>query len=1043
MGTILDLMVRVGADVSGFRENMNRAGESVESFVAAVDKSQAGLRAIGLAATGAGAAILGGLALATKAAAEAREEQVLLEAALKAAGESSKENIAALVDAAEALQGYTKFSDEAAKSTERFLLTTGRSVEEIKTLLPVIADFAVASGQDLGSAASQVTKAMNGQTVALRRYGIVLKDNIPPAERLTEIMRALKLASEGAAAAQAKTLGGALALLRNRVNDLLERIGEPFLAPLARIVKAMADGVGAVTRFAEANPALVRTLGFITAALGLLLFGGGGLVVMLSFLGKAIALMKATAAGAGILGAAIRALAVAASVNPLGLLLTILALLIVIIPAVIANFDALKKAFLVAATFIITLAKELVLGFLQLEKAILTLNFDLAKKSVDRMSNALDTARKASKNAAVEMDKAEESANNLAAEARRLGKEFENLKFATDIAIAQIDLFAAKSDEAAASTAKNQLSLPGLNKQQMTAAFEALETARRDTEVRRLKETSKHLAQLHELSVRVNGETAKETLDIAKRLSDAKRKLDDLEIQELHDKAKKVIAAEEDLAAQRLDTERTLIRDKTELQKTFIENASAIVQAQADFERAEADRRLEAFKLQEETRIGVLRRVIELAKNIEKTVFAAREALVNAQFKREETLQKARARERAQLVKEGFLTEAEAERKNAEERSALAIKRIQFEIEQEKKKLDSILRQRQLEKALILAEFQAKDAVLDAETEARKAQLTAEFQLMETDLEQKRALLRLETDAKIAELDLQFQAFKDEREREIEADAATAAPEITERRLAALRTAETRHNTTMRALQATRVNTETAINEQIRIARDNHNKGLAAIDEARNKQREAASIALRAALLEVETAMAGDRAGALERLADLEDRVSDEIEKQRAALREQGFIDSEIDAILKPSIDALQSIRSFQDKLEKDTTAQLGVLETAYKTLFTSLETAIQPLLDKMRELTDPTKIQAFVDALRPFLVPGAGAPTPAPVGAGGSVNQFNFSGVTMNLTADEASLLQRLIMKLMGPEGERLFNEKIRSQPQGAAARGAAAGGL
>lgn len=1005
MATILDLLVRVGADVSGFKQNMEQAGTSVESFVAAVDRAQSGLRTIGIVATGAGLAILGGLALATRAASEAQQEQVLLESALKAAGEASQENVKALVDQASALQNTTKFSDEQVKASQRLLLVTGRNTEEVRAAIPAIADFAVATGRDLGDATLVVAKALSGNVALLRRYGIAIQEGIPPSERMAKVLEALRAASEGAAEAQARTLGGALALLRNRVNDLLERIGEPFLAPLARIVKGLADAIGAVTTFAEANPVLVRSLGFIAAALGLVLFGGGGIIFFLSTLVKALAILKAVAAGAGVLAGALRVLGLAVGVSPFGVLLAALSLLIVVIPLVIANFDALKTKAVQVLTFISVAARELALGFIQLHKAVLTLNFNEAARSVNRMANAFGTAADEANKVANAQKTVASSTDGMGNAIRKAIRDFEIIEEETKTAIAGFNLFAAKLDSFAADTAAKKLSVPGLNKEQVTAELEALRKVEQKNARQRLEDTIRALGVERDAAVKAFGEKSEKVLTIETKLSEARKQLSQIVLQDVAEFAQRIVDIEEAAAKQR-----------------------------QDIERQTTQRNLDLFRLQEETRIGVLRRVVALQASLEKTIFDARAVLLEIGFRREESQLTANAARRAQLVRDGFLEESEAAKQNAAERAELDQTRLESELKQAQKRFEMGVAQRQRERALLVAEFAAKDSVLTAETNARASQLRAEQALRDADLQSTIAKYKLETEALLNQLDIQFDARKNAQQEAITAEAGVAG--TPEQKQAALDEA-TRKHTENRAEQFRRLNETVTRLEQQRVdLANNANAAIVANAQSANEQRKANQFDLNAALLQKDEEDLAARAQLSDFFSQQVVKQEELIARRRAELETAGVPEHEIRRILRPQEDFLSGLERTSRTLTGEVTSQANALETAYNTVFGNITAGVNALKTKIGELIDPTKLQAFLQAFAPFLTQGVVAPTPiVQAGAGAQVNQFMVNGVTVNLSADEANLFQKFIIMMLGSEGERIFNEIIKRQPGGATA--------
>jgi hypothetical protein len=92
-----------------------------------------------------------------------------------------------------------------------------------------LTDFAAATGMDLEQAAVVLGRAYNGDTAALGRYGIKLKEGIKGQEVMAEISKRFA----GQAEAQTNTLDGAYKRLKNSMDDLAENGGKnmaPFFS---------------------------------------------------------------------------------------------------------------------------------------------------------------------------------------------------------------------------------------------------------------------------------------------------------------------------------------------------------------------------------------------------------------------------------------------------------------------------------------------------------------------------------------------------------------------------------------------------------------------------------------------------------------------------------------------------------------------------------------------------------------------------------------------------------------------------------------------
>lgn len=155
----------------------------------------------------------------------AKAEQALL-VALK--GRVSVQQ--ALIKQAVELQGKTLFSDDETTRAQSLLAAFIKEESQIKSLIPLIQDFATAKQMDLSSAADLVTKTFAGQMNALGRYGIQVEGSAGSTERLTMIQKGLNDAFGGQAEAAAKVGTGALKILANEYDNLQEVIGKLIIS---------------------------------------------------------------------------------------------------------------------------------------------------------------------------------------------------------------------------------------------------------------------------------------------------------------------------------------------------------------------------------------------------------------------------------------------------------------------------------------------------------------------------------------------------------------------------------------------------------------------------------------------------------------------------------------------------------------------------------------------------------------------------------------------------------------------------------------------
>lgn len=142
-----------------------------------------------------------------------------------------QEDYERLLDQSNELQRVTIFSDDQIQVAQTAALQFGLTADEVEKLIPIIADFASATGQDLQSALNSVIQGVNGSERALKKYGVVLSEGGDSAERLSEITEQLNTKFIGQAEIVGETSAGAFKRFGNQIDDAKEGIGE-FISEL-------------------------------------------------------------------------------------------------------------------------------------------------------------------------------------------------------------------------------------------------------------------------------------------------------------------------------------------------------------------------------------------------------------------------------------------------------------------------------------------------------------------------------------------------------------------------------------------------------------------------------------------------------------------------------------------------------------------------------------------------------------------------------------------------------------------------------------------
>ena len=119
---------------------------------------------------------------------------------------------------ADKLEGTAAIPKDQIVNAETMALQMGMTTEQVRLAIPVVTDFAAATGQDLGSAFNTVIMGMKGNERAVRRWGVTLKEGATWSENLGNTLDVLKSKFEG----QAEVLSESTAEGRARKIEVLQ-----------------------------------------------------------------------------------------------------------------------------------------------------------------------------------------------------------------------------------------------------------------------------------------------------------------------------------------------------------------------------------------------------------------------------------------------------------------------------------------------------------------------------------------------------------------------------------------------------------------------------------------------------------------------------------------------------------------------------------------------------------------------------------------------------------------------------------------------------
>ena len=237
---ILELKFLV--DAAGLQKGFSKAGKQGEQFGKSVSGTVGlGLNKLKLGAIGAGLAVGGGLVSGLKgavsAALEAEESQARLDGALRKVGASSDAFKAKVDSSITSLSNLTGFDDEDLTNAMSDLTrTTGDAQGSLKNMAAV-ADLARAKNIPLATAAKLVGRVMNGNTGALKKYGIELKKGATANEALA----ALQKKFGGAAKEYGETTKGSIDRAKVAFGNLQESVGKQLLPAIAAGAAKLAE----------------------------------------------------------------------------------------------------------------------------------------------------------------------------------------------------------------------------------------------------------------------------------------------------------------------------------------------------------------------------------------------------------------------------------------------------------------------------------------------------------------------------------------------------------------------------------------------------------------------------------------------------------------------------------------------------------------------------------------------------------------------------------------------------------------------------------
>lgn len=194
--------------------------------------------------------------------ADAEKGALKLKAAVSASG-GLAQDFDKLTAQAEELAGITIFDDDQIKAAQTLALQFGLNSAAVSKLIPKVADFAAATGQDLQQALQTVLAGINGQTEGLKRYGFELDTGATRNERFAATVEQLTTKFDGQAQALTSTLGGSLGQAQKAFDELQETVGKA-LAPAVTSAAEAVTGFFTALQGAPTDPLVNEIAGLET-----------------------------------------------------------------------------------------------------------------------------------------------------------------------------------------------------------------------------------------------------------------------------------------------------------------------------------------------------------------------------------------------------------------------------------------------------------------------------------------------------------------------------------------------------------------------------------------------------------------------------------------------------------------------------------------------------------------------------------------------------------------------------------------------------------
>lgn len=208
---------------------------------------------------------------AVEAFAEAEKGQLALQMAMEKFPAVNDVTAASFANLNRELMNTTGADDDLLASAEGILARFRMTGSEIQRLIPLVNDYAIATGRDVPTAATAIGRALMGNARALKELGIDFTRTGDRSQDLEQIMGALERKVGGVGEAFGQTTAGKLAIATQNFQNLQEEIGAalvPALEGLIGVVRPAAEWFAGLSERGKQLAVAMGVIGIAALTLG-------------------------------------------------------------------------------------------------------------------------------------------------------------------------------------------------------------------------------------------------------------------------------------------------------------------------------------------------------------------------------------------------------------------------------------------------------------------------------------------------------------------------------------------------------------------------------------------------------------------------------------------------------------------------------------------------------------------------------------------------------------------------------------------------------